>query len=43
MDNGMIRTIFTIVTSMLLTLMGIGVFLRVVFKTLEISDPEDGF
>jgi hypothetical protein len=39
----MIRTILTIVTSMLFTLIGIGVFLRTVFKTLEISDPEDGF
>jgi len=28
---------------MFFTLVGIGVFLRAVFKTLEIVDPEDGF
>lgn len=39
----MIRTTLVILGSMFFTLVGIGVFLRAVFKTLEIVDPEDGF
>jgi hypothetical protein len=39
----MIRTTLVILGSMFFTLVGIGVFLRTVFKTLESVDSEDGF